>query len=78
MLQKYGEPRHPSAVPCVKELAELRDLSLPERGSPTHSALKERAARFLSLSHAILYVATTTRPDTAHTIGVLLRAGQPD
>ena len=75
MLQKYGEPRHPSAVPCRQDLAELRDLSLPERGSPTHTALKERAARFLSLSHAILYAATTTRPDIAYTIGVLLRAG---
>ena len=75
ILQKYGEPRHPSSVPCRVDLAELKDLALPERGSPLHAALKDRAARYMSLSHAILYIASTTRPDIAYTIGILLRAG---
>ena len=40
-----------------------------------HESLKNRATRYVSLSHAILYIATTTRPDIAYTIGILLRAG---
>ena len=74
ILQKFGEPRHPSAVPALLELAELADLPLPEVGSPLHQNLRERAARYHSLTHAVLYIATTTRPDIAYATGVLTRA----
>ena len=74
LLQKYGEPRHPSAVPAHVSMADLADQPLPEIGSPLHQNLRERAVRYRSLTHAILYNATTTRPDIAYACGVLTRA----
>jgi hypothetical protein len=73
MVQKFGTPSRASHIPGLEDAYELTQMELPEVGSPEHSALRDRAARYRSLVPSILYTVTTTRADAAYMTGILCR-----
>ena len=74
ILSKFGAPSRGSLVPATQEFAELSNVTLPDIGSDEYKLLRERAQRYRSMVPAMLYVATTTRPDIAYSVGMLCRA----
>ena len=73
ILQKFGQPLRVSPVPCLVESANLHEEPLPVPDSPEWHALRQSAERYRSLVPSMLYVGTTTRPDTVHTLSLLCR-----
>ena len=66
-------PSRASHIPGLEDAYELTQMELPEVGSPEHTALRDRAARYRSLVPSILYTVTTTRADAAYMTGILCR-----
>ena len=73
VLERYGKPQRGSKVPMLESDADLQYAELPAEGSAEQLALRERAARYLSLVPSILYFATTCRPDICFAVGILCR-----
>ena len=74
ILAKFGTPSRGSLVPATLDFVELSDVPLPIVGSDEYNLLRERAMRYRSLVPSLLYVATTTRPEIAYSVGMLCRA----
>ena len=73
ILQRFGTPLRSSPIPCVVESANLHEEPLPEPNSPEWWALRSSAERYRSLVPSMLYVGSTTRPDTVYTLSILCR-----
>ena len=73
VLERYGKPQRGSKVPMLESDSDLQHVELPLEGSAEQLALRERAARYLSLVPSILYIATTCRPDICFAVGILCR-----
>ena len=70
---RYGAPARSSKVPMLETDADLRDLPLPVVDSVEWVDLRHRAEVYRSMVPAMLYIATTCRPDIAFAIGILCR-----
>jgi hypothetical protein len=73
VLERYGKPKRGSKIPMLESDSDLQFAELPVEGSVEQLALRERAARYLSLVPSILYIATTCRPDICFAVGILCR-----
>ena len=59
VLERYGKPQRGSKTPMLESDSDLQYAELPVAGSTEQLALRERAARYLSLVPSMLYIATT-------------------
>jgi hypothetical protein len=57
VLERYGKPQRGSKVPMLESDSDLQHVELPLEGSAEQLALRERAARYLSLVPSIPSVA---------------------
>jgi hypothetical protein len=73
VLERYGKPQRGSKIPMLESDSDLQYAELPVAGSAEKLALRERAARYLSLVPSMLYIATTCRPDICFAVGMLCR-----